>query len=261
GASAGNVVNQSACVNGTNQQFLFAPVNGGYKVTARNSPVGGNLALGVRGGPAATANGALIQVAYYNATPDQVWIATLDAAGYYVLTLANSGKCLEDVGSATVQQNACAGSSKQEWTLSAPLPTYILARTSQKCLSIGSSPKALGAGNLADQYTCAGGTNQEFTLVPVNGGYKIVASHSKLALGVRGGPTMMANGALIQQAYYNATPDQVWTITSGSGCFMLQINNSGKCLDVKSVSDGALMQQNACSGALSQQWTFAPIPQ
>ncbi len=137
----------------------------------------------------------------------------------------------------------------------------IISRNSGKCLSIGNSPTATGAGDLADQWTCVGGTNQEFMLTPVNGGYRIIARNSNWSLGVRGGPSQLANGALIQQAFYNATPDQVWIATYDSaGYFTLQLENSRKCLDVKgaSTADGTLVQQNSCSEASNQEWTFSP---
>ncbi len=106
-----------------------------------------------------------------------------------------------------------------------------------------------------------GGTNQQFTLTAVTGGYKITARNSNLKLGVRGGAPAVANGELIQQAFYNATSDQIWTITRGSdGYYTLKPENSGKCMDVSSQStaDGANVQQYSCWGGANQEWSFSP---
>lgn len=241
---SGSIITQTACTSANTQQFLLTPVNGGYRLINRNS----GWSLGI------AANGAQIQQSYYNGTPNQIWIVTLNSDGYYVLASSSSGKCLD---ATVVQQAACAGTSAQEWTITAPSANYITSRTG-KCLSIGTSSAATGAGNLADQFVCANGTNQQFTLAPIKGGYRIL-SNSKWSLGVRGGPSVVTNGALIQQGYYNGTPDQIWILTcSSDGYYMLQVANSRKCLEVKgsSIADGALLQQNTCTGGTNQQWKF-----
>ena len=139
--------------------------------------------------------------------------------------------------------------------------TNIISKNSGKCLSIGNSPNATGSGDVVDQWTCVGGTNQEFLLTPVTGGYEITARNSNWKLGVKGGLSMLANGALIVQGFYNATADQIWTITLGSdGFYTLMPKNSGKCLDVISASkaDGAGVQQYSCWGGANQEWSFSP---
>lgn len=139
--------------------------------------------------------------------------------------------------------------------------TNIISKNSAKCLSIGNSPYATASGALADQWTCVGGTNQEFLLTPVTGGYKITVRNSNWKLGVQGGVTMLANGARIVQGYFNGTADQIWVITRGSdGFYTLKPKNSGKCLDVSSASkaDGAAVQQYSCWGGANQHWSFSP---
>jgi Ricin-type beta-trefoil lectin domain len=139
--------------------------------------------------------------------------------------------------------------------------TNIISRNSGKCLSVGNSPYATGSGDLIDQWTCVGGTNQEFMLTPVTGGYKITARNSNWKLGVRGGLSALANGSLIQQGFYNGTSDQIWIITRGSdGYYSLKPENSGKCLDVIGLSkaDGVGVQQYSCWGGPNQEWSFSP---
>jgi ricin-type beta-trefoil lectin protein len=139
--------------------------------------------------------------------------------------------------------------------------TNIISRNSGKCLSIGNSPYATASGNLADQWTCVGGTNQEFQLTPVTGGYKITVRNSNLQVGVRGGVSAIFNGSLIQQSYFTGTSDQIWVVTRGSdGYYTLKPSNTGKCMDVvgKSKADGAGIQQYGCWGGANQEWSFSP---
>ena len=139
--------------------------------------------------------------------------------------------------------------------------TNIISKNSGKCLSIGNSPNATGSGTLVDQWTCVGGTNQEFMLTPVTGGYKITARNSNLKIGVQGGLSVLFNGARILQSYYNATADQIWIISLGpDGFYTLKPKNSGKCLDVSNASkaDGAGVQQYSCWGGANQEWSFSP---
>ena len=98
--------------------------------------------------------------------------------------------------------------------------TNIISKNSGKCLSIGNSPKRHGLLQLVDQWTCVGGTNQEFMLTPVTGGYKITARNSNLKIGVQGGLSVLFNGARILQSYYNATADQIWIISLGRTDFI-----------------------------------------
>jgi hypothetical protein len=255
---SGSLVVQAPCATGNTQQFLFTPIDGGYRIINRNS----RWSLGVVGGTAAVGDGVSIQQGYYNGTLDQAWSVTQDSAGYYVLTPTSSHKCLQALDSTVgVQQDACSRVIGQEWTITAPNPSFLTSRNSNKCLSIGNSPKAIGAGNLADQFACANATNQQFTFTPAKGGYRIIGTGG-WSLGVRGGPSILGNGAPIQQGYYNATLDQIWDLTySSDGYYILQLKSSGKCLDVKasSTADGALLQQNTCSGGTNQEWSFAPV--
>jgi hypothetical protein len=157
-------------------------------------------------------------------------------------------------GQAAVQSSSNSSNLPTGWT-------NIISKNSGKCLSIGNSPYATGSGDLADQWTCVGGTNQEFLLTPVTGGYKITARNSSWKLGVLGGPSALANGHLIQQGFYNGTSDQIWIITRGSdGYYTLKPENSGKCLDVINISkaDGAGVQQYSCWGGANQEWSFSP---
>jgi hypothetical protein len=137
----------------------------------------------------------------------------------------------------------------------------VISKASGKCLSLVGGPAATGAGNLTEQSTCVGGTNQEFQLTQVKGGYKITARNSNYKLQVPGGPTGITNGAPIMQAYFNGYSNEVWTVTRNSdGTYTMMPKSSGKCMTVKGATtqDGAPVQQWTCAGAANQEWTFEP---
>jgi hypothetical protein len=175
------------------------------------------------------------------------------------------GADLEAVNESSLMVNVNSG---QAATSSAPhgddIPTgwtNIISKNTKKCVSVGNSPSAMGVGALVDQWTCVGGTNQEFRLTPVTGGYKITARNSNWNLGVQGGPSVLANGARILQGLFNGGSNQIWVITRGSdGFYTLKPENSGKCLDVSgaSTADGAGIQQYTCHGGPNQEWSFSP---
>jgi hypothetical protein len=137
----------------------------------------------------------------------------------------------------------------------------IISTASGKCLGIVGGPAATAAGDLTEQRTCVGGTNQEFLFTQVTGGYKITARNSNNKLEVRGGPTALANGVPIWQAYYNGLANEIWMLIKNSdGTYTMMATNSGKCMTVSGTTtqDGAPIQQWTCSGAATQMWTFEP---
>ncbi len=171
------------------------------------------------------------------------------------------GADLEAVDESSLMVNPNSGQAAVQSSSSVSGWTNIVSKNSGKCLSVGNSPYATGSGDLADQWTCVGGTNQEFMLTAVTGGYKITVRNSNLQLGVRGGPSAEANGGLVQQSYYNGSSDQIWIVMRGSdGYYTLKPENSGKCMDVigKSKADGAGIQQYSCWGGANQEWSFSP---
>ncbi|WP_307718069.1 RICIN domain-containing protein [Streptomyces sp. V4I23] len=87
----------------------------------------------------------------------------------------------------------------------------------------------------------------------------IVAEHSSKCLDVRGGPTAVADGALIEQWSCTGQANQAWTLNDrGSGRYELVASSSGKCVDVVdgATHNGARIQQAGCTGAPRQLWTL-----
>jgi hypothetical protein len=79
-------IEQATCVNGLHQEFSFAQVTGGYKITIRNS----GLALDVRG--ASLADGALLQQYAWHGGSNQIWKLVKTADGYYEIVDTSSNK-------------------------------------------------------------------------------------------------------------------------------------------------------------------------
>jgi Ricin-type beta-trefoil lectin domain len=135
----------------------------------------------------------------------------------------------------------------------------IVSKKSGKCLDVKGGPEALAKDDLLQQWTCVGGTNQEFELKAANGGYEITARNSSLQLDVLG--ASVDNGALIQQYPFWGGANEVWNITKTSdGYYTITSDGSGKCLDVRGIStaDGAAIQQWSCWGGDNQKWSFVP---
>jgi Ricin-type beta-trefoil lectin domain/Glycosyl hydrolases family 43 len=131
----------------------------------------------------------------------------------------------------------------------------LIARHSGKCADVTSGSTANNAAVI--QYTCGGGTNQQWRLQNLNNGYyQVVARHSEKCLDVTGASTT-AGAAIIQYTCGTGT-NQQWQLSgAGSGYYLLVSRNSGLCLDVNgaSTADHATLLQYTCSSATNQQWS------
>jgi hypothetical protein len=139
--------------------------------------------------------------------------------------------------------------------------TNLISKASSKCLSIKGGPAATYPGAPAVQDTCVGGTNQQFLFTAVATGYKISIRNSTNKLLVSGGPTNLADGAVVWQAYFNNWANEVWKLVPGpNSTYSLKINNSGKCMTVSGTAtqEDAPIKQYACTNAATQLWSFSP---
>lgn len=114
-----------ACWGGSNQQFLFTLVNGGYEIVSQVSGQG----LDVRG--ISTSPGAAIQQWPYWGSGNEIFqVSTPDANGYVSITALNSGLCIDAVAvpgtnyaqalGTPIQQWTCWGGPMQKWKFVAP---------------------------------------------------------------------------------------------------------------------------------------------
>ncbi|MEW9550407.1 RICIN domain-containing protein [Nonomuraea sp. NPDC050783] len=111
------------------------------------------------------------------------------------------------------------------------------------------------------QYTCGGGTNQQWRIQSVSGGYvQVVARHSGKCLDVNGQST--ADGAALQQYACGSGANQQWSLQdAGGGYLRLVAQHSGKCADLPSSSqaDDVQFKQYPCNGGQNQQFLRAPL--
>ncbi len=118
------------------------------------------------------ANGTKIQIFTGNGTNAQWWVRTGYTGGYYKLTSRATGKCVDVRGPSTADGAAvhewdCYATDSQLWRWEARGKTYggwpvyqIRNKYSGRCLDV----TAFGAadGTPIQQWTCTGGTNQEW---------------------------------------------------------------------------------------------------
>jgi hypothetical protein len=138
----------------------------------------------------------------------------------------------------------------------------VISKNSGKCLDMKGGPTATWELDPAQQWTCWGGTNQNFKFTPVTGGYEITVQSSDLQLDVRGGPSATQNGAQIMQYPYWGGSNEIWKLVPTSdGYFNIVAKSSGSCMDVKGISkeNGAAVQQWTCWGGDNQKWKLVPV--
>ncbi|WP_395835627.1 RICIN domain-containing protein [Archangium violaceum] len=227
-----------------------------------------NKCLDVRGGPTATADGALIEQWSCTGEANQAWTLTDKGNGQYQLVASSSGKCVEVINGATangagIQQATCSGLARQLWNLrSKGSGRYeIVAVSGGRCLDVTGGPTATGDGVLTELWDCTGEANQSWalTLSPStsNPAKPLVARHSGKCMGVRGGVSATANGDLIEQWSCTGQSNQDWTLKDmGSGQYELISKSSGKCIEAINGGTANLtgIQQWDCTGQPRQLW-------
>jgi hypothetical protein len=274
---AGTLIQQYQLNGGLNQQWQ--PVHladGNFEIVNASS----GLVLDDPGG--STDNGTQIQQFPANGGLNQEWQFIPLSNGYFEILNAWSGKVLDIPNGSTdngtvVQQFTANGGLNQSWVLlgagsSAPSgPAYIANASSGKVLDLPNG--STDSGTILQQFELNGGSNQLWTLVPLDSGADLIVNMaSGLVLDDPGGST--ASGTLIQQYTLNGGLNQQWQpISDGDGHFQLDNVASGLVLGIPdgATADGTQIQQlswNGVSVPLSQQWnlfgtglfTLAPQP-
>lgn len=136
------------------------------------------------------------------------------------------------------------------------LPDYqaLVARHSGKCVDVADNSDRNGAN--VQQWSCHGGSAQNFALQEQPGGYYLLVNErSGKCLDVAGFSTL--DGGNVQQYKCNGTDNQLFRLTLGE-YYTFANKGSGKCLDVTGVSsaDGANIQQWTCSSSTNQQFAL-----
>ena len=135
----------------------------------------------------------------------------------------------------------------------------ITNKSSGKVLDVTGASNSDGAK--MQQWTSNGGTNQQFKVIDVGGGYyKLIAMNSGMALDDPNFST--ASGTQLQQAIDNGSDAQKWQIVNmGGGYYKLTCKASGLVMDVSNSSkaDGAPVQQWTDNGSDAQRWLFTAV--
>jgi hypothetical protein len=138
-----------------------------------------------------------------------------------------------------------------------PIPAFsLVALHSGKCLDIPSG--SLDAGIPVQQYTCHGGTNQQWRFEPTGSGtYLVKAVHSAKCLDMEG--AWFDNGGKAQQWDCHGWYNQQWILNAAPqpGQTLTLVNaHSGRCLSIPAASraDGGLAHQWDCHGGNNQQF-------
>ena len=134
----------------------------------------------------------------------------------------------------------------------------LINRNSGQCVTIpgGSSQPGLQMVQLP----CRGPLDEQWTLQPASGGYRIVSSLNGLCLEVAGSST--ADNAAIQQSTCTGSLNKTWKKKVSGSWFQLIAKHSNKCMAINGASrdEGATVVQIACSSAAQKRWTISASP-
>lgn len=140
---------------------------------------------------------------------------------------------------------------------------YLVAQSSGLCADVRGGPSAMEDGIALQQWTCWGGDNQKWKLIPTGPEtYEIVSKSSGKVLDVTGGPPAKADGIPIQQWSFLGGANQLWKLIPSGNALQVTAVNSGMCLDVRggptAVDNGIVLQQWSCWGGANQLWELIP---
>jgi hypothetical protein len=178
---------------------------------------------------------------------------------YMVLSLADSGKCL-DVGGAAdngavVQVRDCNGDVNQQWRFEND--TIKLALDTAKCIDVPVSDSGIVAASADLQlWDCNGLPNQQFAYDP-DAGTVSLANSADAPLCMDAGSA--EPGQVVQIRDCDGEKSQQFYVPPPFGAFTISAGvDAGKCLDLpgQSAVNGARLQLWDCNGLMGQQWLF-----
>ncbi|MDB4937588.1 MAG: hypothetical protein JWP87_4560 [Labilithrix sp.] len=149
------------------QSAKLVPTAAAVTVVAKHS----SQCLDVRGGPAATTDGARLEQWGCSGELNQAFTFKDMGSGRYEMIAKHSGKCVSLVGGGLangtqIQQAACTGGAAQLWKPqdSASGGTQLVSVASGRCLDVIGGPSATSEGVLAELWDCTGQANQSWTI-------------------------------------------------------------------------------------------------
>lgn len=263
----GGLMQQSACVGGSNQTFVLKPTgtdfgsvsDGRYRVTAKHS----GKCLDVQN--SSLSNGVQLEQYSCNNGANQQFDITYVGGSRYEIRNVNSGKCVDLNGSntangANVQQYDCNRTNAQRWAIAGTTDNdgsvqFKSALDTNKVWDVVLGNLLNGAD--VQIYTNTGVNQQKWFIEPVI--YTAnVAERTYSILNVKSGKCLdvpnssLTNGTQIQQYTCNGSNAQKFqAVYMGDGFYKLINVNSGLALHVGNYSqadNGAVQQFEEHSG-------------
>ncbi|MGW3767270.1 RICIN domain-containing protein [Actinomadura verrucosospora] len=248
---------QFECDGHLSQRWRLTPMGGDdYKLVNVNS----NKCADV----GADGNGAQVwQWGCYDTT-NQIWTKQKQGEGF-ALVSKRSGRCMDvfsasqDNDATVVQWDCDQEDANQTWKVTSVNNTYsFVAGHSGKCFDVAGRSLENGPTGKTVQQECDGHLSQRWRLDPMGGDdYKIVNVNSNKCADVGAD----GNGAQVWQWGCYDTTNQIWTKQKQGEGFALVSKRSGRCVDVRSVSqdDGATVAQWDCDGSDHQTWKITSV--
>jgi hypothetical protein len=182
-------------------------------------------------------------------------LAPADDSYYRLITSNGMAISAAPSGSAVLLEPLDCTSQAQEWSLTtaaAPkAPLALINRATGWAADVDGQSTASGAEVI--QWPAGIGTNQQWVLQPVTGGFTILNGNSGLALDVAGG--------VVDQATPGGGPSQIWTLqATGVGYYTLTSGTGNVVLESPSLTQGDELTVGAPTGSAAQEWTLAPAP-
>jgi galactose oxidase len=133
--------------------------------------------------------------------------------------------------------------------------TTLTVASTGKCLDIGGASAAAGAA--ANQWHCNFNPNEQWTVQPFNGAFRVLVQHSGQCL-----TPADASGGVNSPVVQNPCTGQAaerWTFQPVAGGYQLVSAASGKCASVvgNSLADNAAIVLDNCSSAANFVWSFS----
>jgi beta-glucanase (GH16 family) len=149
------------------QSSKLVPTTAAVTVVAKHS----GHCLDVRGGVAATNDGARIEQWSCTGQPNQAWTFKEVGTGRYQIVAKHSGKCISLVGGGTanttaLEQATCTGATAQLWRANdlGGGATALVSVASGRCLDVTGGPAATSEGVLTELWDCTGLANQSWSI-------------------------------------------------------------------------------------------------
>ncbi|MFC9330716.1 RICIN domain-containing protein [Kitasatospora sp. NPDC057015] len=153
----------------------------------------------------------------------------------------------------TASSGTATGSTSFSWAVNPALNGTHTLVTSGKALD--DPNHSTGQGTQFVTWTPNGGSNQNWVFTQQSdGSYQIVNGLSNLCMDVSGG-SGSAGAPIIQWSCTGGT-NQRWVVTAVTGGYTVASKSSGLLLTTASASDGALVTQQADTGAALQRWSI-----